>query len=137
MKDETLKRNILFWIDQNIIYCKISKNVGKNNIGVELEDTFSQAITMLSYGKYIPILINIREINFLTSIRLFIYLSNNLAIKNLVLSKTFLVDSFALKILLFLYSLTIDTIVPNRVFNIHSSAIKHCNKKYMEFNIIG
>lgn len=137
MKNEIIIDNIKFWINQNIIYCKIDNDFKSDSIGVELEEIFSNAIQALSKGKYKPILINMTDVNFLLSIKLFRYLSNNVLIKTLVLSKTFLVNSFGLKILLFIYSLTTDPIVPNKVFKYNSLAIKHCNKKYMEFNVIG
>ena len=135
MKNEVLTDGIKFLVDQNIIYCYINSNFNEHKIGVELEETFSHAILKLSDGKYIPLLINMTELNFLVSLKMFRYLSKNKLIKTLVLSKTFLVQTSLLKFLLCIYCLTIESIVSIRVFNFYTSAIRDCKKKYMEFNM--
>ena len=137
MKNEALKDSIEFWENQNIIYCKIKNNFNNKYIGLELEEAFSCAISNLSDGKYMPVLIRMPKTNFLASINLFRFLSKNQLIQTLVLSKTFLVQSKFLKVILCMYCFCMVPIVSNRVFNIYSTAIKDCKKRYLQFNLVG
>ncbi|WAC02316.1 hypothetical protein N7U66_00720 [Lacinutrix neustonica] len=136
MKDNKLVNDIKFWVDQNVIHCSIPSGFEANSLEMDLEAVFFNAISTLSNGKYLPLLIDMEAIEFSLSIKLFKFLSKNSLIKTVVLSKTFLVNSLILKAFLSLHNFTYDPVVPNTIFNDFSSAIKCCNKNVMVFNAL-
>lgn len=133
MKNEILLGGIKFWVDQNVIHCKIYKSFNVTSRGKDTEEIFFNAITILSNGKCMPLLINMCEIDYSLSIKTFKYISANSLIKTAVLSKTFLVNSFLLKIYLGIYNFIGDPLVPNAIFKDFNSAIFYCNEKASEF----
>ena len=134
MNNEISVGDIKFWEHENIIYCEIYSGFDENNTNGEIEEIFLSAISILSNGKYKPILINLRKTNFALSFKMFKFLSKNFHIKTKVLSKTFLVNSYGLKALLFIYNFATFPIVPNTIFTDYNSAIIDCNENYMLFN---
>lgn len=129
MKNEILVGGIKFWVDQDIIYCKIYKGFDKTNLKRDTEEIFFNTITTLSNGKLMPLLINMREINYSLSIKAFKYFSNNSLIKKTVLSNVFLVKSSVLKICLSICNFRKDPILPNNIFEDFDLAIYSCNQK--------
>ena len=126
--------NINFQIDQNIIYCEFQNNFESQYSYSNIEIIFSNAIQTLSNDKYMPMLINLQQLNFRDSIRLFKFLSSNTAIKKVVLSTTFLVRSFGLKVFLDFYDFLNNTILPHKICINLSTAIKYCEHKIKVFN---
>ena len=103
MMDDKLIENFKFWVDQEVIYCQILNDLtdlDDDNKIKDIEHIFLNKIFMLSKDVHMPILIDLKELNFSNAIKVFKFLSKNTLIKSLVLSKTFLVDSYKLKILL-------------------------------------
>jgi hypothetical protein len=136
MKNEITIDNVNFWVDENIIFCRIGSDFDEFNKWNEIDDIFQYAISILSNGKYLPILIDLRETNYSLSIKIFKFLSFDSAIKTFVLSKTFLVNSYVLKALLLMYNFSASMIVPNSVFTDFNSALEDCNKNYSQFNSV-
>ncbi|SDF02358.1 DUF7793 family protein [Ulvibacter litoralis] len=134
MMYDTITPTIKFWIDQHIIHCEIYSGFGKINSESEIEKIFINEISTISEGKFLPILINLREVNDSSSIRIFKLLSRNTKLNSLVLSKTFLVKSYSLKGLLLIYNFTSNLIVPNTVFNDYDLAIADCTEVFKNFN---
>lgn len=136
MKNKNLVNDIKFWVDQNIIHCSIPNGFEEHSLEEDIEALFFNAISTLSKDRYMPILIDIQAVNFLLSVKLFKFLSNNALLNTAVLSKTFLVNSFVLKVFLSLYNFSNDPIVPNAIFNNDSAAITYCDHKIMVFNAL-
>jgi hypothetical protein len=136
MKDEILVDNIKFWVDQNIIYCKLYGDFDDNYFESVFENVFTNAITKLSDGKYMPVLFNLREIDNLQTIKIFKRLSNNALIKSSVLTKTFLVRSLVLKVILSCCDLAKNPNDLNKICTDKDLAIKHCIKNNKVFNAI-
>lgn len=136
MKDEIRINNIKFWVNRNVIYCKLddSSNVDYSDTGIE--DVFYEAISMLSDGVYLPVIFDFREINIGLSVKLFKLLSNNGKIKSIVLSKAFLIKNYKHKMLLSFYVMFSDSNVPNLIFKDPDLAIQYSNKNYGIFNSV-
>ncbi|MCX7550894.1 hypothetical protein [Xanthomarina sp. F2636L] len=136
MKNEMLTDNIKFWVDQNIIYCKIYRDFDENYSKVDLEKTFIEAISVLSDGSYKPILFNFEELRSSPTIKLFKLINNSSEIKNNVLSEAYLVGNCYLKFLLSSYTLFGNSILPITIFNGKKMAIEFCNRNNMFFNAV-
>ncbi|MCF7559923.1 hypothetical protein L3X39_04675 [Sabulilitoribacter multivorans] len=132
MKNEIVIDNIKFWVDQNIIHTSINGKIDKKFL--EIEDIFVEVILALTVGNFKPLLIDLTTISKLNAINLFKILSRSSQIKTLVLSKSFLVQSYDLKLLLDLYNFGNETIVPNKISTKYSHAVKYCNQSYEQFN---
>lgn len=127
---------IEFWVDQNIIYCDFNADFLKSYQKVDVEEIFYNGISILSNGKYMPILINLEDISSANAIKIFKFLSNSTIVKEIVLSKIFLVRSVGVKVVLSLYNLVGDAVVPIKVCNDFNLAVKYCHKDYSAFNTI-
>lgn len=134
MTEEILIDNIKFWVDQNIIYCKIYDGFEINSLLKDAELIFYNGISTLSKGKYMPVIINMREIDYTFSIKIYKFLSNSTLLNSIVLSKAFLVHRLGLKILLSIYNFTSDPVVPSEIFNNQNLATQHCNRDHRVFN---
>ncbi|MDD7886963.1 hypothetical protein [Flavivirga sp. 57AJ16] len=128
---------IRLWLQDSVIYCKIVNGFYENEMEHNTGKALHDIISIVSKGKYLPLLIDLRGLNFITSIKLFRFLSSSSYIKVSVLSKTFLVDSFALKILLIIQSYAISPIAPDTIFSHCGLSINYCKKKYTMFNSLG
>jgi hypothetical protein len=127
---------IEFWVDQNIIYCDFNADFLKSYQKVDVEEIFYNGISILSNGKYMPILINLEDISSANSVKIFKFLSNSIIVKEIVLSKIFLVRSVGVKVALSLYNLVGDPVVPIKICNDFNVAVKYCHKDYSAFNTI-
>ncbi|WP_188463343.1 DUF7793 family protein [Bizionia arctica] len=136
MEKQLLIGHSKFWIDKKIIYCKVDSDFNTEKVDENVEVLFVQTITVLSQGKFLPFLIDVRELDFNQSIKLLKLLSNCARIKSLILSKTFLVDSYKFKVLLSIYSFICNPIVPDFVFKNVKRAVEHCDDDNMIFNAV-
>lgn len=134
MKVNIKTENVNFRIDKNIIYCEFQNNFDSQCSNSNLEIIFSNTIQTLSNDKYMPMLINLQKVDNKISIRLFKFFSNNTAIKQAVLSTTFLVRSFGLKAFLIIYDLFNNAILPHKICINYFNAIKFCDHKIKAFN---
>ncbi|MFQ3238094.1 MAG: hypothetical protein ACI9NI_000369 [Olleya marilimosa] len=140
MMDDRLIENFKFWVDQEVIYCQILNDLtdlDDDNKIKDIEHIFLNKIFMLSKDVHMPILIDLKELNFSNAIKVFKFLSKNTLIKSLVLSKTFLVNSYKLKILLNIQSFICNPALPDVIFKCNKSAIQYCiddNRTYNSLN---
>lgn len=134
MKVNIKTENINFRIDQNIIYCEFQNNFDSQYSYSNLREIFSNTIQDLSNDKYMPMLINLKYVDNKVAIRLFKFFSDNTVIKETVLSTTFLVRSFGLKVFLDFYDFLNNTILPHKICINLSTAIKYCEHKIKVFN---
>jgi len=126
---------IKFWVDENIIHCILDNDFLQKNSYIDIQEVFYNGISILSNGKYLPILINLEHVGFSDSIKIFKFLSICSLIKSLVISKTFMVNTMSLKVILSIYNISSDPVVPNRVCRDLDAALKHCNKENVVFNV--
>ncbi|MDO6595370.1 hypothetical protein Q4512_00505 [Oceanihabitans sp. 2_MG-2023] len=134
MKNEIFINNIKFWVDQNIIYCKLFEDSNLNYSRENIESMFCEAISILSNGTFLPVIFDFEELNSSHSLRFFKIISNNYKIKSAVLSKVFLIKNYRQKLLLSFYVLFSDSNVPNLIFRDLDLAIAYCNENYATFN---
>ncbi len=136
MKKQLLINDLKFWVDQNVIYCKVFNTFSDCNRPEDLDQIFNEAITKLSEGVHMPILFNLEALDFNNAVRVFKLLSKNRIIKSLTLSKTFLVNSFKLSVLLKVVSFFCNPAMPDLIFVDTTSAIKFCIEDNQAYNSI-
>ncbi|WP_452229745.1 MULTISPECIES: hypothetical protein [unclassified Lacinutrix] len=136
MENKKLTNSFKFRVDQNIIFCNVFNDLNEKDLDNDLEEIFVQAISKLSRGTHMPILINLEALDFYTGIKAFRFLSNNSKIKSIVLSETFLVDSYRLKFFLMVQNIMDITIIPDAVFKNFQSAKLYCNKNNKMYNAL-
>ncbi|MEL0645213.1 hypothetical protein V6251_12535 [Olleya sp. Ti.3.14] len=140
MMDDKLIENFKFWVDQDVIYCKILNDLTDLDDSCkakDIEHIFLNKIFTLSKDVHMPILIDLRGLKFSSAIKSFTFLSKNTLIKSLVLSKTFLVNTYKLKMLLNIQSFVCNPALPDVIFKCNKSAIQYCiedNKTYNSLN---
>ncbi|MBQ0786990.1 MAG: hypothetical protein KBT69_05800 [Oceanihabitans sp.] len=136
MKNKRLANSFKFRVDQNIIFCDVSNDFNEKWLDKDLEEIFSNTISRLSKGTHMPILINLGVLDFYTGIKVFKSLSNNSKIKSIVLSETFLVNSYRLKLFLIVQNIMDITIIPDAIFKNFQSARHYCNKNNQMYNAL-
>jgi hypothetical protein len=136
MRNEIQLDNIKFWVDQNIVHCNFNADFHENYEKIDIEEIFYNGISILSSGRYMPIIINLEQISDSNSIKIFRFLSKSVLIQSLILTKIFLVRSIRLKVLLVLYNVTLDPALSSRICKDFNVAIKHCNKENLVFNTL-
>jgi len=136
MKKKMHIDNITFWADRDVIYCRFEEGNYKKNILRSIDDIFYSAITSLSNGKYMPLLIDLRAVNTFNIIKIFKHVVESSLIKSISLSIAYVTNYTLLTISLYIYNLTIIHVIPVGIFNNMNQAIKHCHKHYNVFNPI-
>ncbi len=138
--NEILMRNVIqfdgikFWVDQNIIYCNLDADFFENHQKANIEEIFYNAISILYNREYMPFLINLEQISYYNSLKIFKLISNSGPINTLVLSRIFLVRSIGLKVVLSLHKIVVNRVFQNKIHTDFNLAIKYCNNDYMVFN---
>ena len=74
MEDDKLIENFKFWVDHDVIYCQILSDLTDldDNKIKDIEHIFLNKIFMLSKDVHMPILIDLKELNFSNAIKVFI-----------------------------------------------------------------
>ncbi|NNC51111.1 MAG: hypothetical protein HKO01_11300 [Flaviramulus sp.] len=134
MGNEIVYDNVKFWLDHHVIHCRIKNNINEEFSKIEFEDLFIKIISTLTYGNYKPVLIDLTDLSYLNALSVFKTISRSIRIKSTVLSKTFLVQSIDLKLLLSLYNFGNDSVVPNKISTNYNVALKYSNETYEQFN---
>ena len=134
MGDNINTADINIWIDQDIIHCVFKNDQDIYEIYSNLEVIFLNTIPVLSKGKYMPLMIDLKHVKNNIAIKLFKSLANNRLIEESVLSTTFLVRSFGLKIFLDIYDFLNNAILPHKICVNYSSAVHYCDYKNKVFN---
>jgi hypothetical protein len=105
MQKEIQLDNIKFWVDHDIIYCKFNIDFFKKYQKIDIEEIFYNSISILSNGKYLPILINLEEVGYSNSIKIFKHLAHSKLIRGLILSQIFLVRTRGINTILNLHNI--------------------------------
>lgn len=134
MKNEIIFHSVKFWLDQNIVHCSFNDKVDNRFLDFEIENIFVEAISAFTIGNCKPILIDLTKVSDLKAYNIYKYISNNTKLKSFVLSKSFLVKSFNMKLLFKLYSFIDDGIIPIQISTDLQTAVQYSNEKYIEFN---
>ena len=126
--------NVNFSVNQSIIYCKINNDFYRNYKKNETEEALYNTIYELSHGSNKSILINLEEVSFLNSIRIFKLLTRDRHLRSLILTQVFLVRSTFLKIILSLYNFNNNPIGEIKFSDDFGKAIYYCNKENNVFS---
>ncbi|MFD2824664.1 hypothetical protein ACFS5M_13360 [Lacinutrix iliipiscaria] len=125
-----------FWIEKDIIYCEIQSGFDNTKSDKYIANIFTKAISALAKGKCLSFLIDMSELSYKHSIRVFKILSNNPQAKSIILSRAFLVDTYILKGILSIISFIYNPILPDTIYINSNKAIKYCNKSSIVFNAV-
>ena len=136
MRSEIQLDDMKFWVDQSIIYCKISPDFNKDYQKIDIEEIFYNGISILSNGRYMPILIDLEGVGYSNSIKIFKFLAHSEIVRSLILSQIFLVKSRSLKTILSVYNFNKKPFFLNKICVDFDMAIKYCRKDNMVFNSI-
>jgi hypothetical protein len=116
---------VVFWIDSNIIHCTISKECEGAIFEDDVAKIFASGIATLSKGRYLPLLIDLREVGNFEAFRLFTILSPPSLLDFSVLSTSFLVRSNTLRILLSMYCIATGNAFWNTLYSNPKVALDH------------
>lgn len=136
MRSEIQLDDMKFWVDENIIYCKINPDLSKDYQKIDIEEIFYNGISILSNGRYLPIIIDLDRVGYSDTIKIFKFLAHNNIVRSLILSQIFLVKSISLKIILSIYNFNKKPFFFNKICSDINIATKYCNKDNMVFNSI-
>lgn len=134
MLEEILVDDFKFWMKEGVIYCKVLSLYDQYDPERSIDNTFRFAINALSEGQHFPILIDLKDLNYKDSLKIFKYLAESRELKALVLFKTFLVNSNKLLAILLAYKLIC---YPEMIFSVYKSlnkAKRNCEHNYKVFN---
>ncbi|WP_396602969.1 hypothetical protein [Algibacter sp. R77976] len=134
MKSEITFDNVRFWLDQHVIHCSFNERFDKRFH--EIEDAFFEVVTAFIIGNYKPILIDLTKVNRFKAYHLYRFISSSAQLRSFVISKSFLVKSFNLKLLFELYNIGDDGVIPTNISTDFNKAIQFSEKRYLEFNAI-
>lgn len=134
MENSTYADDINIWMDQDIIHCEFNNDVDIYEMYSNLELILLDTIPVLSKGKYMPLIIDLKRVKNNIAVKLFKSLSNNRLIEESVLSTTFLVRSFGLKVFLDIYDFLNNAILPHKICIDYNIAVKYCDHKIKVFN---
>lgn len=121
---------VVFWIDSNVIQCTIGKECESKILEDVAPKAFARRITALANGRYLPLLIDLREVGIFYAFRLFTTFSPPSRLDFSVLSTSFLVKSLALRIMLSLYCIATGNAFWNRVYHNPKVALDHCLERF-------
>ena len=133
MKDEIKLDGIKFWVEEDIIFCKIKSDFFESYNKTDVQDIFYNTISILSPGKYMPFLIDLKGVSCFNAIKLFKNLAFNGEVRRLILSQIFLVRSMGVKVILIFFSLIKKPFFYNKICSNREFAIKFCIKDNMVF----
>ncbi len=134
MKSEIQLEGIKFWVDENIIYCKINSDFIIDNQKKDIEEIFYNGISLLTQRKYMPMLINMEQISSSNSIKIFKILAQSQSVRGLILSQIFLVKSIGLKVCLIIHNIIKKPFFINKICDDFDVAVKYCNMDNKVFN---
>tara|TARA_R110002073_G_scaffold174557_6_gene331773 strand:+ start:4835 stop:5248 length:414 start_codon:yes stop_codon:yes gene_type:complete len=134
MKNDIQLEGIKFWVDENIIYCKISTDFIIDNQEKNIEEIFYNGISQLNQRRYMPMLINMQQISSSNSIKIFKKLAQSHSVRGLILSQIFLVKSISLKVCLIVHNIIKKPFFINKICDDFNVALKYCNMDNKVFN---
>lgn len=124
-----------FWVDDNIMFCKLSQDFFSNYDTDQAKEIFFEVVSILYNGTHKPFLIDLGDVGNADAYKAFRILSNCPRIKKQVLSKVFYVNSSLLKNIFAIFSFLVGKDVLNKTYSDYNLAVAHCNNDYMAYNI--
>ncbi|NRD20377.1 hypothetical protein HNV08_09990 [Winogradskyella eckloniae] len=124
---------IKLWVDQDVIHCKINPDFFKSYNRIRTEKALFNAITFLYDKKYMPFLIDMKQLRGTHAVEIFMLISKSVPINTLVISRVFLVRTTSLNVILALNNITNKRVVPNRIYTDSNLALRYCHKDYQFF----
>lgn len=137
MKGEILVGKFKFWVNSNIVHCRTLEDFDAINFDNNIQQAFLEAITSLSQDRYMPLLVDLQNLEFANAFKTFRFFIGNSEINKAILSKTFLVSTLPLNVLLSGYTFLREPFFPNTIFSDPKRALTNCTKISKMFNAIG
>jgi hypothetical protein len=123
-----------FWLEEGVLFCEFIPEECKNDFKQEFIKDFLKSIATLSNGRYFPLLIDLRQLNDKLAFSVVKLLTKNPELKSLILSKSFVVNSFFLQFGLIVLKGVQNPIIPNKIFRSYENAVKYSLETNYIFN---
>ncbi|MBP0905679.1 DUF7793 family protein [Mariniflexile gromovii] len=125
-----------FWLEDGVLFCKFISSECKKQFSEEFLEEYLRAITTLSDGMYYPLLVDLRQLNDHYALSVVRILAFNPEIKSEILSKSFVVNSYFVQVLLILLRGIQDPVIPNKIFTNYDSAFAYSLGINHNFNAV-
>jgi len=123
-----------FWLEEGVLFCELIPEKCKNDFEQDFIDDILKAIATLSNGRYFPLIIDLRQLNDKLAFSVVKLLTKNPELKSLILSKSFVVNSFFLQFVLIVLKGVQNPIIPNKIFRSYENAVKYSLETNYIFN---
>ncbi|HBU79669.1 MAG TPA: hypothetical protein DEF18_16345 [Muricauda sp.] len=122
-------KGILLELDSNIVYCTITMDFIDDGWDDGMAQRFLDKIKLVSKGRFLPLLFDLRQLNYWSALRWFIVLSPPSQIGIPAHSITFLVRSHAVRSFLSTYCLISGNAFWNTLYTVRRKALENCQKR--------
>lgn len=119
---------IVVWEQSNIIYCKVKKDFNLTTLSTQRIHNFINGVKLVSKGKYLPLLINLTEIDSYRVVKMFQFFSPCAPVDLSVRSRSFIVKSFFTRIALSLFCIVTGNAFWDSIYDDRDKATGFCNR---------
>ncbi len=127
MEEMIIYEHASFWTDSSgVIFCKFKSLNAHNKLDYKIAELYIEAISKLSNGVPMPLLIDLRDTKGTFSIAAAQLLANSFNNLSLIISEAYVVNSLSINLLIRSYKRLYDTSIPYAVFDDMSTAEKYC-----------
>ena len=136
MRQQIKCKKAKFWILEGVLFCKFIVGEYEKGFSDEFLDDYLNAITTLSDGKFFPLIIDLRELNEDCALSIVRTIATNSKIKSSVLSKSFVVNTYFIQLVLIVLRGIQDPEIPNKIFSSYSKAVAYSLSINQSFNAV-
>lgn len=134
MNEQIKCKHIELWKKDGVLFSKFMRKNGKKEFSKNCLAEYLNAITTLSNGRYLPLIIDLRKLKDKNVFSLIEILAKDPNLKSAILSKSFIINSRFLHFILVVLRMVHDPIIPNKVFISDKSAMAYSLKTNHIFN---
>ena len=136
MENMSSKEKIKFWVDGDILYCKLVNVCDEKKFNINIDQQFQEALYSICDGRFLPLIIDLTALNYSDSLTVIKQLALSKTLKYISLSEAILVNTFFIKCGIAFYKHCYDFTLPFKTFLNMKQAEKYCNETNQVFNII-
>jgi len=126
-------KEVDFWTDESdILYCRPLKFKYVHKLELDKVKKYIDAIELITNGKSMPFLIDLRDVQGTFSVLAAKELSKNIKLSQIRLSEAFVVNSIRMKLLILSYKRLFDPETPYMLFHDVELAKNYCKQKKSE-----
>lgn len=123
-----------FWIDDDILFCKIQNPDKNRNLNAETANMYMDVVMKLCKGKSMPFVIDLRNSKGAFLIEAAKNLASNKEFRMLSLSEAFVVNSLNIKLLISSYKRIYEPVTPYKIFENYQEALQYAFKTKQLYN---